>query len=145
MSKASAAKTDSSSFPDAWPSEDLSIQYFAGSCYPAALEPEIRLMAMILEDAVNCFQRFAGADSNPDLGEFRAAERWLFGGEKDWIFSFENICSCLGLDPLYIRSGLRLWQRMNQHLDLGASAPRRGYRCGRIRSSRASPKIRLLR
>jgi len=145
MSKASAAKIDSSSLPDAWPSEDLSIQYSAGSCYPAALEPEIRLMAMILEDAVNCFQRFAGADDNPDLGEFRAAERWLFGGEKDWIFSFENICSFLGLDPLYIRSGLRLWQRMNQHLDLDARAPRRGYRCGRIRSSRASPKIRLLR
>ena len=145
MSQASGAKIDSSSVPDGWPGEDLSIQYSAGSCYPAALEPEICLMTMILDDAVNCFQRFAGAESNPDLGEFRDAERWLFGGEKDWIFSFENICACLGLDPLYIRSGLRLWQRMNQHPDLDASARRRGCRRGRIRRSRASPKIRLLR
>jgi len=145
MSKAAAAENDSSSVPDARPGEDLSIQYSAGSCYPAALEPEIRLMTMILEDAVNCFQRFVGADGNPDLGEFRDAERWLFGGEKDWIFSFENICAFLGLDPRYIRRGLRLWQRMNRHPDLDASARRRGYRCGRIRRSRANPKIRLLR
>lgn len=145
MSQNSAAKIDSSSFPDAWSGEDLSIQYSAGSCYPAALEPEIRLMTMILEDAVNCFQRFAGAESNPGLGEFRDAERWLFGGEQDWIFSFENICACLGLDPLYLRSGLRLWQKMNQHPDLDPSARPRGYRRGRIRRSRASSKIRLLR
>jgi len=144
MSKAAAAEIDSSSVPNAWPGEDLSIQYSAGACYPAALEPEIRLMTMILEDAVNCFQRFAGAESNPDLGEFRDAERWLFGGEKDWIFSFENICSSLGLDPQYIRAGLRQWQRMNQHPDLDAGAPRRGYRCGRIRRSRARPETRLL-
>ena len=65
MSKTSAIKIDSSSLPDAWAGEDLSVQYSSGSCYPAALEPEIRLMAMILEDAVNCFQRFAGAESNP--------------------------------------------------------------------------------
>ncbi|MDP2601863.1 MAG: hypothetical protein Q8S00_04630 [Deltaproteobacteria bacterium] len=143
MSKAAAAEIDSSSVPDAWPGEDLSIQYSAGACYPAALEPEIRLMTMIMEDAVNCFQRFAGADGNPDLGEFRDAERWLFGGEKDWIFSFENICAFLGLDPRYIRGGLRLWQRMNQHPDFDAGVRRQGYRCGRIGRSRASPKISL--
>ena len=145
MSQASGAKIDSSSVPDGWPGEDLSIQYSAGSCYPAALEPEIRLMTMVLEDAVNCFQRFAGVDGNPDLGEFRDAERWLFGGEKDWIFSFENICAFLGLDPRYIRRGLRLWQMANQDPDIEGNARRRGYRCGRIRSSKASPETRLLR
>ena len=145
MSKAAAAEIDSSSVPDAWPGEDLSIQYSAGACYPAALEPEIRLMTMILEDAVNCFQRFARAESNPGLGEFRDAERWLFDGEKNWIFSFENICAFLGLDPRYIRGGLRLWRKTNQHPDLDAGARRRGYRCGRIRGSRASLNIPLLR
>jgi hypothetical protein len=146
MSKAAAAEIDSSSVPNAWPGEDLSIRYYsAGSCYPAALEPEIRMMAMILEDAVSCFQRFAGADNNPERGEFRDAERWLFGAEKDWIFSFENICAFLGLDSRYIRRGLRLWQRMNQHPDLAASARRQAYRRGRIRSSRASPETSMLR
>src|SRR3972149_7145086 len=145
MSKVSGARIESAARLDEARGLDLFIQYADGSCYPVALAPEMRLMAMILEDAVICFQRFAGAQSNPGLSEFRDAERWLFGGEKDWIFSFENICACLGLDPLYIRSGLRLWQRMNQHPDLDASARRRGCWRGRIRPSRASPKIRLLR
>jgi len=109
MSKVSGARIESAARPDEEPGLDMFIQYADGSCYPVALEPEMRLMAMILEDAVICLQRFAGAQSNPGLSEFRDAERWLFGGEKDWIFSFENICSCLGLDPAYIRAGLRSW------------------------------------
>ena len=145
MANAAATTLDSPSCAGAWSRDDLSVQYSAGAGYPAALEPEIRLITIILEDAVNCFQRFAGADGNPNLCEFRDAERWLFGGETDWIFSFENICSSLGLDPRYIRGGLRLWQRMNQHPDLDACARRRGYRCGRIWGSRASLNIPLLR
>jgi hypothetical protein len=102
-------------------------------------------MAMILEDAVVCFQRFAGARTNPDLKEFRDAERWLFSAEKDWLFSFENICACLGLDPMYIRSGLRLWHRAHQDHDLERKGRPRKSRYGRVRRPMARSKIQFLR
>jgi hypothetical protein len=28
-------------------------------------------------------------------------------GGNDWIFSFDNVCELLGLDPEYVRRGLR--------------------------------------
>jgi hypothetical protein len=29
---------------------------------------------------------------------------------SNWIFSFDNICELLGLDPEYIRRGLQEWR-----------------------------------
>ena len=28
----------------------------------------------------------------------------------DWLFSFENLCEVLGLDPDFVRSGLARWK-----------------------------------
>ncbi len=89
---------------------DLGAQLSSGSNYPAALEPEIRLMLMILEDAIACYQRFLNAQNDPALRQFRDAERWLFGSDEDWIFSFNHICSYIGVDPDYLRAGLRQWR-----------------------------------
>ena len=38
---------------------------------------------------------------------FREAEEWIMRGGNDWIFSFDNVCELLGLDPEYVRRGLR--------------------------------------
>ena len=48
---------------------DLTTQYSGGSPYPASLESEIRLMVMILEDAVQCYQRYFAAET--DAGKSR--------------------------------------------------------------------------
>lgn len=90
---------------------ELAVQYSSGSRYPAALEPEIRLMLMILEDAVLCYQRYFGATDHVGRKEFADAERWLFGKSSDWVFSFENICECIGVGPEYLRDGLRAWKK----------------------------------
>jgi len=142
MSKVSGARIESAARLDEARGLDLFIQYADGSCYPVALAPEMRLMAMILEDAVICFQRFAGAQSNPGLSEFRDAERWLFGGEKDWIFSFENICSCLGIDPAYIQAGLRNWLLATATGD-DEQAPRYRSRLG-VRDRRRSAGLKIM-
>jgi hypothetical protein len=64
-------------------------------------------MAMILEDAMACFVRYADAKSDSGKRQYRDAERWLFGAARDWIFSFESICAHLGVDPGFVRGQLR--------------------------------------
>jgi hypothetical protein len=39
-------------------------------------------------------------------GRFLEVEKWIVGG-GNWIFSFDNLCELLGLDPEYVRRGLR--------------------------------------
>ena len=64
-------------------------------------------MAMILEDAITCYLRYGTAKSEAGRREYRAAERWLFSRDRDWIFSFENICYHLGVDPDFARQRIR--------------------------------------
>ena len=36
---------------------------------------------------------------------------WIESGEREWPFSYENICEVLGLNPEYIRRGLSKWRQ----------------------------------
>ena len=71
------------------------------------LEPEKALLLAVLEDAVHCYRKYATARDRIGKEYFREAEEWIMGGGDGWIFAFENVCDLLGLDPQYIRSGLR--------------------------------------
>lgn len=81
-----------------------------GVIEPLAPEPELRLMATILQDAMDCYVRLSNAASPNARREFRDAEKWLFRASDDWIFSFESICAHLGTDPSFVRSFLRARQ-----------------------------------
>lgn len=78
-------------------------------------EPELKLMAMILEDAIGCYLRYGDAKSTVGRREFCAAERWLFSRDQRWIFSFENICSHLGADAEFVRREIRA-RRLNNSI-----------------------------
>lgn len=80
-------------------------------------EPELRLMAMILEDAMNCYRRFGTAKSVAARREYDHAERWLFSERNDWIFSCENICSHLGVAASFVRAQLQARRGANQAAD----------------------------
>jgi hypothetical protein len=73
--------------------------------------PEIGLMQAVLEDAINCFQRRSSKKAQNAQRLAREAEEWLLSNDLDWPFSFLNICSALGLDPDYIRRGLKRWRQ----------------------------------
>jgi hypothetical protein len=73
-------------------------------------EPDARLMLAILHDAVACFQENIDAQDAKKRNLFLEAEQWILNQDKDWIFSFENICEILGLDPEYMRGGLLRWK-----------------------------------
>jgi hypothetical protein len=70
------------------------------------LEPEKSLLAAILEDAVQEYRKYSRAHDANGKKRFREAEEWIMRGGNDWIFSFDNVCDLLGLDPEYVRRGL---------------------------------------
>ena len=70
------------------------------------LEPEKSLLAAILEDAVQEYRKYSRAHDVNGKSRFREAEKWIMRGRNDWIFSFENVCELLGLDPEYVRRGV---------------------------------------
>jgi len=75
------------------------------------LDGEHRLMVAILEDAIEVYRKQAAARDTRKRHMFEDAEAWIENRDASWIFSFENICTVLDLDPSYIRKGLREWKR----------------------------------
>src|SRR5713101_2760189 len=71
---------------------------------------ERRLMIAVLEDAVDVYRKQATAQEARGQQLFREAEEWIEDGDRTWLFSFENICDVLDIDPRYLRRGLPAWK-----------------------------------
>jgi len=89
----------------------LPSQYFDRLRSRSEYDGERRLMLAILEDAIDVYRKQAGARDRKRQQLFLDAETWIEDTDATWIFSFENICVALGLEPDYLRGGLRAWKR----------------------------------
>lgn len=89
----------------------LPAQYFAAFAREGGLVRERRLMLAVLQDAVECYQKYALARDPRGRLLFEDACDWIESGEREWPFSYENICEVLGLHPEYIRRGLSKWRQ----------------------------------
>ena len=86
---------------------ELSLEYCEAIRRNTRREAEQELMLAILEDALTCFQNYYSARDKLGVKLFHQAETWIFvQGKSDWVFSFDNICETLDLNPRYIREGL---------------------------------------
>jgi hypothetical protein len=65
-----------------------------------AAQPELRLVAAVLQDALDCLRGTRGR-------EFLETRDWFLADRHDWPFSFANVCEELGLDPKAVRKRLR--------------------------------------
>jgi hypothetical protein len=74
------------------------------------LTPEKTLMLGVLQDAVICFQDHVGSRDKKKHALFLEAEEWILDKDRRYLFSFENVCESLGLDPGYLRQGLMHWK-----------------------------------
>ena len=90
----------------------VTVQYLSTYRRRFYLQPEQLLMLAVLEDAVVCFQDNLTAVSPRKQSLFRDAENWILDESKSYLFSFENICEGLALDPNYVRRGLIRWKEM---------------------------------
>ncbi|MGZ8464023.1 MAG: hypothetical protein ACXWXT_00620 [Candidatus Binatia bacterium] len=67
------------------------------------LEPEKALLLAVLEDAIHCFRHYSSAGDRVGQRRFRDAESWIQQQERDWAFTFDNVCELLGFEPEYMR------------------------------------------
>ncbi|GBD27486.1 hypothetical protein HRbin30_02835 [bacterium HR30] len=116
----------------------LPTQFYQRMRQQRVLEGERRLMLAILEDAVACFQKYAGATRPRSRRLFQEAEDWFFDTDSSWVFSFESICSVLNIDAQYFRRNLLRWKE-----ELLAQPPEVRAKIGRVRL-RAARRHKIL-
>ena len=104
----------------------------------SVLEGERRLMLAILEDAVSCFQKYAGASRPRSRRLFQEADEWFMEEGDSWVFSFESICAVLNINPDYFRTSLKRWKEQ-----LLAQPPESRAKVGRVRL-RAARRHKIL-
>jgi hypothetical protein len=88
----------------------LPIQYFEAMRKKHLLEGEKRLILSVLEDAVECFMKCIDSPASKGQRLFRDADEWISLEDKHWVFSFDNVCDMLDINPDYMRRGLRQWK-----------------------------------
>src|SRR6266478_5278044 len=114
-------------------------QYYEMRRDDSAIAPVKRLMNAVLEDALRCFQNNADAKVGPRKRLFEEAEQWLCGEGGEGPFSFETVCETLGIEPNFLRSGLKDWR--SQQL-AGVNSRRLARRSPVVRSGRISSPAR---
>jgi hypothetical protein len=92
-------------------------QYLATFKRKILLSPEKTLMLTVLQDAVVCFQDYAGAQDKRKRQLFLETEEWILREDSYYLFSFENVCASLGFDAGYLRRGLTSWKNKKFGLD----------------------------
>ena len=73
-------------------------------------EPWQRLMMAVLLDGIRCYQANFTATTHKRRLLFMEAEEWLFAGSESGPFACETVCHAIGIDPQYLRAGLRQWR-----------------------------------
>ncbi|MBI2231630.1 MAG: hypothetical protein HYU46_21335 [Deltaproteobacteria bacterium] len=89
---------------------------------------EEKLMFAVLTDAIECFQRCAGATDAKSRNLYNDAAGWISSLDMASPFSFENICETLRLNPGYLRLGLMQWRNKRVHKKPGSKRLREPLR-----------------
>ena len=76
-------------------------------------QPECRLLWAVLENAVAAYMKYTTATSRRGKRLFREAEEWIWRDDPTWLCSFVSICHILGVEPDYVRRGLRNWREVH--------------------------------
>jgi hypothetical protein len=88
-------------------------QFFSFFRKEAGFDRERRLMLAVLEDAIDCFQKYAHTNDLRGRQLFLESYEWIMSPDKRWLFSFENICQIVDMNPDYLRQGLSRWRSQN--------------------------------
>jgi hypothetical protein len=76
------------------------------------IEGELKLLLAVLEDAIRCYLRYANSQDGERRREFIEVRNWFEGTKagvrRGDIFSFENLCAALGIEPRYLLDRLRI-------------------------------------
>jgi len=106
----------------------------------AEQQAERDLMLAVLEDGIACFQDYFFKPSRRNQKLFLEAKNWISSNDDD-VFSFNNICDTLDLDPDALRKGLRRWQVENITKSHGRENGSFQIRASVLQKNRASQNV----
>ncbi|MGA7870960.1 MAG: hypothetical protein WCA22_08675 [Candidatus Binatus sp.] len=77
------------------------------------IEGELKLLLAVLEDAIRCYLRNVKAKDGERRRDFVEVRNWfeagaMAGARRGDIFSFENLCAALGIEPRVLLARLRI-------------------------------------
>ena len=98
---------------------------------------EVRLMAAVLEDAVQSYLRNFDARSALNRFEFVEVQRWFNARNQQGLFAFESVCCVLGIDGGLLRRSIR--RLAVQQRSARCSAPHDWSRPGSSRRDQDRP------
>jgi hypothetical protein len=68
--------------------------------------PERALLAALLFDGVQLYLQYVHATTAAQKSRYREAETWITLHDSEYVFSFDNCCEALGINPETFRAGL---------------------------------------
>ncbi|WKZ56616.1 MAG: hypothetical protein QY326_07755 [Bdellovibrionota bacterium] len=68
--------------------------------------PERALLSAVLFDGVQAYMSHAFAGSSRKRSKYREAYHWVHSNNDEYVFSFDNCCDALGVNPEALRYGL---------------------------------------
>jgi len=105
----------------------LPSQYFSGDD-DGLRGGERKLMAALLSDGIEAYvAQCTSTSSNLTSGKIDARE-WVETCDENYVFSFDNVCECLGIDPAYLRLGLTRYVTTVQRQRIGGATPKRVWK-----------------
>lgn len=81
-----------------------------------AQTPEMKLLAAVLKDGIDCYVKYLSAKPRRGKKFLTEAPEWFFGKDEDRLFSFENVCGILEINPDYIRRCLLRYKEEHARL-----------------------------
>ena len=114
----------------------LPAQYFTVLRKRSPQGPEYLLVIAMLQDAIECFQKYRFATDENGRELFADAYEWITSDDRKWPFSFENVCGILKLElrlPARAASSAGARHRMR--------ARRQAPRCVPRSKSRTAPSV----
>lgn len=93
-------------FPDEHP-DHIEVALRLEPVLPDPTRQSRRLLLAVLADAISTFRRTAAAATSDDERTFVETVRWFASDDATDPLGFLGICRALGLDPAYLRQGLK--------------------------------------
>jgi len=103
-------------------------QFFGALRRSSGQNGERRLMAAVLQEGIETFQKYAHAHDADGRELFEDARAWILARHDQELFSFTTVCAILELDADWLRSGLFRW--LETHHITPTPHPTRRPPCG---------------
>ena len=84
-------------------------QFFGALRRSSSQNGERRLMAAVLQEGIETFQRYAAAGDPEGRELFHDARAWILARHDSALFSFTSVCAILDIDAECLRGGLLRW------------------------------------